>query len=123
MLSGRMENVESDTRSYKVTPESIADAVLSVRLDGIGKPKLTQLLQNFPNPFNPETWIPYQLEQSADVTLQIYDTAGSVVRTLDLGFKGQGFYMTRSTAAYWDGRNNRGRASGIGRLLLQLADP
>ena len=69
-------NVESDTRSYKATPESIADAVLSIRLDSIGKPKLTQLLQNFPNPFNPETWIPYQLEKSAEVSFQIYDTTG-----------------------------------------------
>ena len=117
-------NVESDTRSYKVTPEDLADVVLSVRLDSIGKPKLTQLLQNFPNPFNPETWIPYQLEKSADVTLQIYDTAGGIVRTLDLGFKGQGFYMTRTTAAYWDGRNNMGEqvASGVYFYSLQTPD-
>ena len=94
-------NVESDTRSYQVTPESIADAVMSVRLDRIGQPKLTQLLQNFQNPFNPETWIPYQLETPAEVTLHIYDTTGGIVRTLDLGFKPQGFYMTRTTAAYW----------------------
>ena len=121
---GPSGNVESDTFSYKVTPEDLADAVLSIRLDGIGKPKLTQLLQNFPNPFNPETWIPYQLEKSADVTLQIYDTAGGIVRTLDLGFKGQGFYMTRTTAAYWDGRNNMGEqvASGVYFYSLQTPD-
>ena len=94
---GPDRNVESHTLSYKVTPEDLANAVLSIRLDSIGQPKLTQLLQNFPNPFNPETWIPYQLETSADVTLQIYDTSGAIVRTLDLGFRGQGFYMTRST--------------------------
>ena len=70
---GPDRNVESHNLNFKVTPESVADAVLSVRLDSIGQPKLTQLLQNFPNPFNPETWIPYQLEKSADVTLQIYD--------------------------------------------------
>ena len=117
-------NIESDTFSYQVTPESIADAVFSIRLDSIGKPKLTQLLQNFPNPFNPETWIPYQLETSADVTLQIYDTAGGIVRTLDLGFKPEGFYMTRSTAAYWDGRNNIGEqvASGVYFYSLQTPD-
>ena len=117
-------NIESDTHSYKVTPESIADAVLSIRLDSIGKPKLTQLLQNFPNPFNPETWIPYQLEKSADVTLQIYDTTGDIVRTLDLGFKQEGFYMTRTTAAYWDGRNNIGErvASGVYFYSLQTPD-
>ena len=117
-------NVESHPLNFKVTPESIADAVLSIRLDSIGKPKLTQLLQNFPNPFNPETWIPYQLETSANVILQIYDTSGGIVRTLDLGFKPQGFYMTRSTAAYWDGRNNTGEqvASGVYFYSLQTPD-
>ena len=112
---GPDRNVESHTLTYKVTPEDLANAVMSIRLDSIGQPKLTRLLQNFPNPFNPETWIPYQLETSADVTLQIYDTSGGIVRTLDLGFKPQGFYMTRSTAAYWDGRNNMGEqvASGV----------
>ena len=120
---GPDQNVESHTLNFKVTPESIADAVLSIRLDSIGQPKLTQLLQNFPNPFNPETWIPYQLETSADVTLQIYDTAGDIVRTLDLGFKGQGFYMTRSTAAYWDGRNNMGEQVASGIYFYSLHTP
>ena len=116
--------VESHTLSYQVTPEHLADAVLSLRLGNIGQPRLTQLLQNFPNPFNPETWMPYQLEKSADVTLQIYDAAGDIVRTLTLGFKPQGFYMTRSTAAYWDGRNNIGEqvASGVYFYSLQTPD-
>ena len=117
-------NVESDTFTSIVTPEDLANAVLSIKLDRIGQPKLTQLLQNFPNPFNPETWIPYQLEKAADVTLQIYDTRGDIVRTLDLGFKAQGFYMTRTTAAYWDGRNNMGEqvASGVYFYSLQTPD-
>ena len=116
-------NVESDTLNYTVTPEDLANAVMSIRLDSIGKPKLTQLLQNFPNPFNPETWIPYQLETSAGVTLQIYDTSGDIVRTLDLGFKGQGFYMTRSRAAYWDGRNNLGEQVASGIYFYSLHTP
>ena len=121
---GPDQNVESHTLNFEVTPEDLANAVLSIRLDSIGQPKLTQLLQNFPNPFNPETWIPYQLETAADVTLQIYNTSGAIVRTLDLGFKGQGFYMTRSRAAYWDGRNNLGEqvASGIYFYSLQTPD-
>ena len=87
-------------------------------------PAETLLGQNFPNPFNPETWIPYQLKSASDVSISIYDTAGSIVRTIDLGFKPQGFYMTRSTAAYWDGRNNIGEpvASGIYFYSLQTAD-
>ena len=116
-------NVESDTLKVIVTPEDLANAVMSIRLDSIGQPKLTQLLQNFPNPFNPETWIPYQLETAADVTLQIYDTSGGVVRTLDLGFKPQGFYMTRSTAAYWDGRNNMGEQVASGIYFYSLHTP
>ena len=114
-------NVESHPLNFKVTPESIANAVLSIRLDSIGQPKLTQLLQNFPNPFNPETWIPYQLETSADVTLQIYDTSGGVVRTLNLGFQQQGFYMTRTRAAYWDGRNEFGEPVGSGVYFFHLS--
>ena len=120
---GPSGNVESDTFNYKVTPEDLANAVLSIRLDSIGQPKLTQLLQNFPNPFNPETWIPYQLETSADVMLRIYDTAGSIVRTLDLGFKPQGFYTTRATAAYWDGRNNMGEQVASGVYFYSLHTP
>ena len=111
---GPDRNVESHTLNFKVTPESIADAVLSIRLDSIGKPKLTQLLQNFPNPFNPETWIPYQLETSADVTLQIYDTSGDMVRTLDLGFKGQGILYD----ALSQPRTGMGAITWVNRLPL-----
>ena len=68
-------------------------------------PKETALLANYPNPFNPETWIPYQLAHPADVTLTIYDIQGRVVRTLDLGYQRGGTYHSRSRAAYWDGRN------------------
>ena len=79
-------NVESHpSQLYQVTPEDLADAVMSIRLDSIGQPQLTQLLQNYPNPFNPETWIPYHLAYDADVQLTIYDTQGVVVRLFDLG--------------------------------------
>lgn len=73
------------------------------------------LLQNFPNPFNPETWIPYHLKEGSDVTIQIYDAGGSLVRQLDLGYKPAGFYADKSKAAYWDGRNEAGEnvSSGI----------
>ena len=73
------------------------------------------LLANFPNPFNPETWIPYQLAKPSDVTLTIYAVNGQVVRTLTLGHQPAGIYRTRSRAAYWDGRNAVGEpvASGV----------
>ncbi|MDE0400353.1 MAG: lamin tail domain-containing protein, partial [Candidatus Poribacteria bacterium] len=68
-------------------------------------PKETALLANYPNPFNPETWIPYHLAKSADVTLYIYTVNGTLVRTLTLGHQPAGMYQNRSRAAYWDGRN------------------
>ena len=78
-------------------------------------PEETALLHNYPNPFNPETWIPYQLAESADVTVRIYAASGVLVRTLTLGYQTAGIYQSRSRAAYWDGRNNVGEsvASGI----------
>ena len=78
-------------------------------------PEKTALLANYPNPFNPETWIPYQLSKPTDVTLTIYDIKGSVIRALDLGHQRAGLYQTRSRAAYWDGRNAVGEkvASGL----------
>ena len=78
-------------------------------------PKETSLLPNYPNPFNPETWIPYQIAQHAEVTLTIYAADGKVVRTLALGQQPAGMYHTKNRAAYWDGRNAVGEpvASGI----------
>ena len=78
-------------------------------------PKETALLHNFPNPFNPETWIPYDLAKDAEVTLHIYAVNGTLVRTLALGHQPAGMYQNRSRAAYWDGRNEFGEsvASGI----------
>ena len=78
-------------------------------------PEETALLPNYPNPFNPETWIPYQLSEPAEVTLHIYIVNGTKVRTLRLGLMPAGIYQSRSRAAYWDGRNNVGEpvASGI----------
>ena len=71
-------------------------------------PKETALLPNYPNPFNPETWIPYQLAKSADVTLHIYSVNGTLVRTLALGHRPAGMYHNKNRAAYWDGRNENG---------------
>ena len=78
-------------------------------------PKETALLANYPNPFNPETWIPYQLAGATDVSLTLYDINGHAVRTLDLGYQPAGVYQSRSRAAYWDGRNQQGErvASGL----------
>ena len=78
-------------------------------------PEEAALLPNYPNPFNPETWIPYQLSESAKVTLTIHSISGTLVRTLALGQMPAGIYQSRSRAAYWDGKNDGGEsvASGI----------
>ena len=78
-------------------------------------PKETVLLPNYPNPFNPETWIPYQLAEPTDVTVRVYEVSGALVRTLALGYQSAGTYQSRSRAAYWDGKNELGEpvASGI----------
>ena len=87
-------------------------------------PENTALLYNYPNPFNPETWIPYQLAESAEVTVHIYATSGVLVRTLMLGHQAAGIYQYRSRAAYWDGRNGMGEpvASGIYFYTLTAGD-
>ena len=87
-------------------------------------PKETSLLTNYPNPFNPETWIPYQLAKPTNVTLTIYAVDGRVIRTLALGHQPSGMYHSKSRAAYWDGRNAVGEpvASGVYFYTLTAAD-
>ena len=87
-------------------------------------PQETVLLPNYPNPFNPETWIPYRLAEDAFVTLTIYDQSGQIVRTLDVGHQIGAFYESRSKAIYWDGRNEFGEgvASGVYFYHLSAGD-
>ncbi len=80
----------------------------------------TRLLPNYPNPFNPETWIPYQLAKAADVSVTIYDVGGRLVRTVSVGFKPVGYYLTRERAAYWDGRNETGESVSSGVYFIQF---
>ena len=78
------------------------------------------LLQNYPNPFNPETWIPFELNQDSDVSLTIYNTAGRLVRRLDLGFQKAGTYLRRDRAIYWDGRTQSGEQVASGTYFYTL---
>ena len=84
------------------------------------RPDKTQLLPNYPNPFNPETWIPYHLAKASDVQITIYDARGTVVRRLDLGHQREGYYTNRSRAAHWDGKNNVGEKVTSGLYFYQL---
>ena len=83
-------------------------------------PKQTRLLANYPNPFNPETWIPYQLAEASPVRIIIYDRRARVVRRLDLGYQPPGYYTGRHRAAYWNGRNTLGESVASGIYFYQL---
>ena len=96
-------------------PTSLQGILFLEQLLAVLIPKETLLLANYPNPFNPETWIPYQLSEPAAVTLHIYGVDGRLIRTLALGHQPVGVYHSKSRAAYWDGRNSVGEpvASGV----------
>lgn len=83
-------------------------------------PQETRLLANYPNPFNPETWIPYQLAIGTDVQILIYDAKGTLIRQLELGYQPEGYYTERNSAAYWDGRNALGERVASGLYFYQL---
>jgi hypothetical protein len=80
----------------------------------------SRLLPNYPNPFNPETWIPFQLAEQANVTITIHDIAGRLIRTLNLGHKSPGIYASKNEAVYWDGRNDGGDSVASGIYFCQL---
>jgi len=87
-------------------------------------PERSELLQNYPNPLNPGTWIPYQLKDAGEVTIRIYNAAGELVREIDLGYKPAGLYVSPDRAAHWDGTNRFGTpvASGIYFYSIQAGD-
>ena len=91
-------------------------AILPERL-----PTQTQLLANYPNPFNPETWIPFELGQDAEVTLTIYDVQGQRVRQLRLGIVIAGRYVTTDQAVYWDGKTETGERVASDTYFYQIA--
>ena len=134
---------QSGTRSYGFTEADVETWIRDAKqanadIDGIAAlkrlfnaltsveapPAETALLANYPNPFNPETWIPYQLATRAEVTVSIYAADGKLVRTLALGQLPAGVYQSRSRAAYWDGRNSQGEpvASGVYFYTLTAGD-
>ena len=115
----------SQARQRSLTDPSVRRGVLFLeQLLASLIPKETSLSANYPNPFNPETWIPYQLETSAEVTLTIYAVDGQAVRQLALGHQAAGTYQSRSRAAYWDGKNEYGEpvASGLYFYTLTTGD-
>ena len=114
-----------DARQMDVTEPSLQRGILVLeQLLARLVPKETALLHNYPNPFNPETWIPYQLSEPAEVTVAIHAADGKLVRTIALGHQPAGVYESKNRAAYWDGRNNVGErmASGVYFYTLKAGD-
>ena len=90
------------------------------RFTTLGDIKRTSLMQNFPNPFNPETWIPYSLAEAASVTVRIYNVTGELIRSIDVGRQGAGAYTSRQRAAHWDGKDDTGQSVASGVYFYQL---
>ena len=115
-----------DAKAAGADPAGIAalERLLTALTRAEAPPSETVLLANYPNPFNPETWMPYALSESAEVTVSIYALDGKLVRRLALGQVPAGVYRSRSRAAYWDGRNAQGEpvASGVYFYTLQAGD-
>ena len=94
---------------------NVLQAILPERL-----PTQTQLLANYPNPFNPETWIPFQLAQDATVTARIYDLTGKQIRMVELGHLPVGNYVESGKAIYWDGKTETGEQVSSGTYFYQI---
>ncbi len=117
---------KSHTVVIKVIPPKLDRSKWAgVKATIFGTPMRTALLQNFPNPFNPETWIPYQLSDDSPVLIRIYDVRGQIVRIFDLGHREAGYYLNTSLsgmsqAAHWDGKDATGQAVSSGIYFYQL---
>ena len=112
------------TLRYEVTAADVQRGFAQLRITAADLiPRRTVLLPNYPNPFNPETWLPYQLSTDAEVSIHIYTVSGQLVRQLNLGHLQAGYYLDKSRAAYWDGRNDRGEQLAAGVYFYQLNTP
>jgi hypothetical protein len=122
---GRGAHPDIPPQRLTLTEEHVRHGVVRFRVSGDGPlvssaPERTALLANYPNPFNPETWIPFDLSDATDVTVTICGPGGQVVRQLNLGYRAAGAYRTQDLAAYWDGRNDRGEGVAGGVYFAEL---
>ena len=114
----KIEEISGDA-----TQIALVKRFLKQLLIPVGGPLETKLYANYPNPFNPETWIPYQLAVDAEISIRIYNTEGKIVRTLFAGHQAAGYYLDRSRAAHWDGRNELGEQVASGVYIYELTTP
>lgn len=118
------ESSQSEIIKVVVTPQKKLQFVVPPTKLVRSIPKASRLRQNFPNPFNPETWLPYELAEDASVSVDIYNVKGQVVRKLNLGPQKAGYYVRKDQAAYWDGRDRFGQrvTSGLYFYTLQAGN-
>ena len=117
VLQARLQELQAESDGSPKYQQAIAlleSVLVSIR------PDKTTLLPNYPNPFNPETWIPYRLARTTDVQITIYNAHGIAVRHLELGHQSTGYYTSRNRAAYWDGKNDFGERVTSGIYFYQL---
>ena len=108
LLIHLLEQLESWTDTDKNIQTVISLLKCSTHLNQVNS---TRILLNYPNPFNPETWIPFTISpenNGQDGTITIYDSSGRLIRSLDLGPLASGAYLSPAQSAYWDGRTNSG---------------
>ena len=117
-LYEKIEELSDDTTQITMVKRFFEKLLMPGR-----DPMKTKLYANYPNPFNPETWIPYQLANDTHIIIRIYNITGEVVRTLYSGHRESGFYINRVSAAHWDGRNELGQRVASGVYYYELATP
>jgi hypothetical protein len=122
-IDGKSEVCYYQLEDVDVTGRKARSFIIEVPVAKEEIPEKYDLLVNYPNPCNPETWIPYLLPEDSSVTINIYNISGRLIRSLELGEKNAGRYVSKSKAAYWDGKNEVGEvaASGIYFYTLQVS--
>ena len=108
------ENVDDGSEDFSQGISILREILRSL------KPEETALMTNYPNPFNPEIWMPYHLSQDSEVIIRIYDTTGKIIRTLNMGLESFRCYVGRDKSAHWDGRTDGRELVSLGSYLYQL---
>ena len=116
-IASAIDQLESNSNRSN-TEEMALNALKSILLERL--PTQTQLLANYPNPFNPETWIPFQLAQDSTVIARIYDVTGKQIITMELGHLAAGNYVESNRAIYWDGKTDTGEQVSSGTYFYQI---